>query len=58
MNQAVAIDAIEERLRALVLDNDLGREARIQAERYLAAMFTCFEDLAANPHLGRKRGDV
>lgn len=29
-----------------------------QAERYLAAMFTCFEDLAANPQLGRERGDV
>ncbi|MDU8943349.1 hypothetical protein [Ovoidimarina sediminis] len=38
MNQAVAIDAIEERLRALVLDSDLGREARIQAERYLARL--------------------
>lgn len=29
-----------------------------QAERYLAAMFTCFEDLAANPELGRERDDV
>ena len=38
MNQAVAIDAIEERLRAFVLDNDLSRDARIQAERYLARL--------------------
>ncbi len=29
-----------------------------QAERYLEAMFTCFEDLAANPRLGRERDDV
>ena len=29
-----------------------------QAQRYLEAMFTCFEDLAANPQLGRERDDV
>jgi toxin ParE1/3/4 len=27
-----------------------------QAERYLGAMFTCFEDLVADPRLGRERG--
>ena len=30
----------------------------VQAKRYLEAMFTCFEDLAANPQLGRERDDV
>ncbi len=30
----------------------------VQAERYLEAMFTCFEDLAANPQLGRERDEV
>jgi toxin ParE1/3/4 len=30
----------------------------VQAERYLEAMFTCFEDLAASPQLGRERDDV
>ena len=29
-----------------------------QAERYLNILFTCFEDLAANPQLGRQRDDV
>jgi|GEM_PF-338913 len=29
-----------------------------QAERYLNILFTCFEDLAANPLLGRQRDDV
>jgi len=29
-----------------------------QAQRYLEAMLTCFEDLAENPQLGRERGDV
>ncbi len=29
-----------------------------QAERYLGALFTCFEDLAANPQLGRERDDI
>lgn len=29
-----------------------------QAERYLQGLFGCFEDLAANPRLGRERDDV
>lgn len=29
-----------------------------QAERYLQELFGGFEDLATNPRLGRKRGDV
>lgn len=29
-----------------------------QAERYLEALFTCFDDLAANPGLGRSRNEV
>jgi toxin ParE1/3/4 len=29
-----------------------------QAERYLKSVFACFEDLAANPHLGRQRDEV
>ena len=29
-----------------------------QAERYLQGLFGCFEELAANPRLGRERNDV
>jgi toxin ParE1/3/4 len=29
-----------------------------QAERYLDILFGCFDDLAANPQLGRPRDDV
>lgn len=29
-----------------------------QAERYLDILFTCFDDLAANPMLGRQRDEV
>ena len=29
-----------------------------QAERYLQGLFGCFEQLAANPRLGRERDDV
>ena len=29
-----------------------------QAERYLDMLFTCFDDLAANPLLGRQRDEV
>ena len=29
-----------------------------QAERYLQGLFDCFEELAANPRLGRERDDV
>ena len=29
-----------------------------QAERYFAALFTCFDDLARNPHMGKQRDDV
>lgn len=29
-----------------------------QAERYLQGLFDCFEELAANPRLGRQRDDV
>ena len=29
-----------------------------QAERYLQGFFSCFEELAANPRLGRERNDV
>jgi toxin ParE1/3/4 len=29
-----------------------------QAERYLQELFGCFEELAANPRLGRERDDV
>lgn len=29
-----------------------------QAERYLQGLFRCFDDLAANPQLGRERDDV
>ena len=29
-----------------------------QAERYLKGLFGCFEELAANPWLGRERDDV
>jgi toxin ParE1/3/4 len=29
-----------------------------QAERYLHGVFDCFEELAANPRLGRDRDDV
>jgi len=29
-----------------------------QAERYLDILFTCFDDLANNPQLGRQRDDV
>lgn len=29
-----------------------------QAERYLLGFFRCFDDLAANPRLGRERDDV
>jgi toxin ParE1/3/4 len=29
-----------------------------RAERYLQGLFDCFEELAANPWLGRKRDDV
>lgn len=29
-----------------------------QAERYLHALFDCFDELAANPRLGRDRDDV
>ncbi len=38
MNQSVAIDALEERLRAFALAADPGSGARIQAERYLARL--------------------
>ena len=29
-----------------------------QAERYFKALFTCFDDLARNPQMGRQRDDV
>ncbi len=29
-----------------------------QAERYIDILFACFDDLATNPELGRKRDDV
>jgi toxin ParE1/3/4 len=29
-----------------------------QAERYFEALFTCFDDLAANPQMGRQRDEV
>lgn len=29
-----------------------------QAERYLQGLFDCFEELAANPRLGRERDEV
>ena len=29
-----------------------------QAERYLKSLFGCFEDLAENPQLGRRRDEV
>ena len=29
-----------------------------QAERYLGGLFACFDDLAANPRLGRQRDEV
>ena len=29
-----------------------------QAERYLPGLFGCFDELAANPRLGRERDDV
>jgi toxin ParE1/3/4 len=53
------------RLRALALE-DLEAIWRYtveqwgidQAERYLTALFTCFDDLAINPELGRKRDEV
>ncbi len=29
-----------------------------QAERYFEALFTCFDDLATNPQMGRQRDEV
>jgi toxin ParE1/3/4 len=53
------------RLRALARD-DLAaiwtftaeRWGSAQAERYLGALFDCFDDLAANPRLGRSREEL
>ena len=50
------------RLRALALqdleeiwDYTLEQWGAEQAERYLNALFTCFDDLAENPELGKER---
>ena len=53
------------RLRALarrdleiIWDYTLEQWGNQQAERYFAALFTCFDDLARNPQMGRQRDDV
>ncbi len=53
------------RLRALALadleairDFTLERWGAVQAERYLRELFACFDELAANPRLGRSREEV
>ena len=53
------------RLRALALqdleeiwDHTFEQWGAEQAERYLNALLTCFDDLAENPELGRERKEV
>lgn len=53
------------RLRALarndletIWDYTLEQWGIEQAERYLAELFSCFDDLARNPKIGKSRDDV
>ena len=42
----------------IIWDYTLEQWGMQQAERYFAALFTCFDDLARNPQMGRQRDDV
>jgi toxin ParE1/3/4 len=42
----------------LIWDYTLERWGIDQAERYLASLFSCFDDLSKNPKIGKPRDDV
>ncbi len=55
---ACRIRALARKDLELIWDYTLERWGIDQAERYLASLFSCFDDLTKNPKIGKPREDV